>query len=224
MKRVLARQEDCPHVLDGRQLILSIFHELFQDFNSDAAGRPSSFPVHDKLDRKQVTQQSTQKENQRQIHLAVDPDIMNVKILDGEDAKQFVISGRQEGLALAGRSLNTLVHSTTTKKMELKQPGLRTFFSSGKAGDLVEKVEKDQKCVVRVEKIFPEIEKERLTAVFAESDSTDSEVDEIVYVEDKSGILSSNNASSFSLTTQGHTISWKTGNIAQERVSVDRCD
>lgn len=76
MKRVLARQEEYPHVLDGRQLIVSIFHELFQDFNSDAAGLPSSFPVHDKLERKQVTQQSTQKENQRQIHLAVDPNIM----------------------------------------------------------------------------------------------------------------------------------------------------
>ena len=53
-----------------------------------------------------------------------------------------------------------------------------------------------------------------------ESDSTDSEVDEIVYVEDKSGTRPSNHASSFSVTTQGHTISWKTGNIAQERVSV----
>ena len=57
----------------------------------------------------------------------------NVKILDGEDAKKFVISGRQEGLAIAGRTLNTLVHhGIVTKEMELKQRGLRTFFSSGR--------------------------------------------------------------------------------------------
>jgi len=149
----------------------------------------------------------------------------DVKILDGEDAKKFVISGHQEGLALARQTLNTLVHGIVTKEMRLKQPGLRTFVSSGKAGDLVKKVEKDQKCVVRVEKIFSKIKQERSTraAAYAESDSTDSEDDEIVRVEDKSSTPPSNHAASFSVTTQGHTISWKTGNIAQEQVSVGTC-
>lgn len=153
-------------------------------------------------------------------------DKFDVKILDGADAKKFVISGHQGGLALARQTVNTLVHRIVTKEMKLKQPGLRTFFSSGKAGDLVEKVEKDQKCVVRVERIFPNIKQERPTraAAFAESDSTDSEDDEIVCVEDKSRTPPSNHAASFSVTTQGHTISWKTGNIAQEQVSVGRRD
>lgn len=151
-------------------------------------------------------------------------DTFDVKILDGQDARTLVISGHQEGLALARQALNTLVHGIVTKEMKLKQPGLRTFFSSGKAGDLVEKVEKEQKCVVRVEKIFPQFKKERPAVAFAESDSTDSEVDEIVYVKDKSVTPPSNHAASFSVTTQGHTISWKTGNIAQERVRVARCD
>ena len=153
-------------------------------------------------------------------------DRFDVKILDGEHAMKFVISGRQEGLALARRTLNTLLDGVVTKEMKLKQPGLRTFFSSGKAGDLVENAEKDQKCVVRVEKIFPKIKQERPTraTAFAESDSTDSEDDEIVYVENKSSTPPSNHAASFSVTTQGHTISWRTGNIAQEHVSVGRCD
>ena len=84
----------------------------------------------------------------------------------------------------------------------------------------MENTEKDHKCVVQVEKIFPKIKKERPTAAFAESDSTDSEDD----VEDNCSTLPSNDASSFSLIMQGHTISWKTGNIAQEQVSVGRCD
>ena len=142
----------------------------------------------------------------------------NVKILDGKDAKTFVISGRQEGLAHARQTLNTLVHDIVTKEMILKQPGLRTFFSSGKADDLVEKAEKDKKCVIRVKKILYKIKSEEPTAALAELDSTDSEDDEIVYIEDKSGTLPSNNESSFSVTTQGHSISWKTGNIAQEQV------
>ena len=36
MKRVLAKQEEQPHVLDGRQLTVSVLHEVFQD-NRDAA-------------------------------------------------------------------------------------------------------------------------------------------------------------------------------------------
>lgn len=93
----------------------------------------------------------------------------------------------------------------------------------------MENAEKDQKCLVRVEKIFPKIKEERPAAAFTESDSTDSEDDEdkcstLVYVEDKCSTLPSNHASSFPLTTEGHTISWKTGNIAQEKVSVVRCD
>lgn len=146
----------------------------------------------------------------------------DVKILDGEDAEGFVISGHEEGLALARQMLNVLVHGRVTKEMKLKQPGLRTFFSSGKAGDLVEKVEQDQKCVVRVERIFPKIKQQRPTTAFAESDSTNSEDDDIVYVEDKSIPRPSNSAASFSVTTQGHAISWKTGNIALEQVSEDR--
>lgn len=44
----------------------------------------------------------------------------------------------------------------------------------------MENAEKDQKCLVRVEKIFPKIKEERPAAAFTESDSTDSEDDEIV--------------------------------------------
>ena len=55
---------------------MSVFHEFLQDSNSDTADVPSSFPTHDKVDRKQVTPQSMHKEMQRQIHMPVDPDIM----------------------------------------------------------------------------------------------------------------------------------------------------
>lgn len=144
----------------------------------------------------------------------------DVKILDGDDAERFVISGHQEGLALTRRTLNTLVEGTVTKEMKLKQPGLRKFFSSGKAGNLLEKVEKDQKCLVRVEKLFPKPKtQERPRAAFAVSHSEESEDDEIISVEDTSSSLPSNSAPSFSVTTQGHTISWKTGNIEQEKVT-----
>ena len=143
----------------------------------------------------------------------------DVKILDGDDPKRFLISGQQEGLALTRRTLNTLVNGTATKEVKLKQPGLRKFFSSGKAGNLLEKVEKDQKCLVRVEKLFPKPKtQERPTVTFAASDSEESEDDEIISVEDTSSSLPSNSAVSFSVTTQGHTISWKTGNIEQEKV------
>lgn len=50
----------------------------------------------------------------------------------------------------------------------------------------------------------------------------ESEDDETVYAEEASASLPSNSASSLSVTTQGHNISWRTGNIAQEKVSFKR--
>lgn len=146
----------------------------------------------------------------------------DIKILDGEDAKKFVITGQKEGLSLARRMLDALIRGMLTKDIKLQQPGLRKFFSSGKGDGLVEKVEKDHECLVRVEKIFPKIKRERPTAEFVESDSMESEDDETVYAEEASASLPSNSASSLSVTTQGHNISWRTGNIAQEKVSFKR--
>ena len=135
-----------------------------------------------------------------------------------KDARTYSRKYREDDLTAEQkrRTLDTPVPGMVTKEMKLKQPGLRTFFSSGRADDLLEKVEKDQKCLVQVEKIFPKIKQERPTAAFAESDSGDSEDDQVV----ESTSLSSSSAALFPVTTQGHAISWKTGNIAQERVSV----
>ena len=150
-------------------------------------------------------------------------DKYDVKILDGRDGDSFVISGQEEGLNHARLTLDLLIQGLVTKKLKLKQAGLGKFCSGGKADNVVEKIEKDQKCVIRVEKIFAKMKDDRstrsmTTAATMESDSTESEDEEVI--EDNSAVsFVQPNSASFCVTTQGHNISWKAGNIAQEKVS-----
>ena len=75
MERVLARQEENPHVLNKAQLSIRIYNEFFEseegDVSDDSGGLGATAGGSD---QNQVSQQS--KENTQQLHIAVDPDVM----------------------------------------------------------------------------------------------------------------------------------------------------
>ena len=143
----------------------------------------------------------------------------DITILDGQDGDKFIISGRDDGLNPASHMLDRLIEGFVTKKLELSQAGLGKFFSDGKADNLVEKIEKDLKCVICIEKTMAKIRTESLaskTALF-ESDSTESEDDEVTEDNSASSLVKQSSAS-FYVTTQGHSISWRAGDIVKEQV------
>ena len=144
----------------------------------------------------------------------------DIKILDGHDGREFILSGRDDGLNPASHMLDHLMQGFVTKKLELSQAGLEKFVSDGNTGNLTEKIEKDLKCVICIEKKMAEIGTERLaieTALF-ESDSTESEDDEVTEDNAASSLVKQSSAS-FCVTTQGHSISWRTGDIVKEQVN-----
>ena len=75
MERVLARQEENPHVLDKAQLSIRIYQEFFEseegDVSDDSGGLRATAGG---TDQTQVSQQS--KKNTQQLYIAVDPDVM----------------------------------------------------------------------------------------------------------------------------------------------------
>ena len=75
MERVLARQEENPHVLDKAQLSIRIYQEFFEseegDVSDDSGGLRATAGG---TDQTQVSQQS--KKNTQQLRIAVDPDVM----------------------------------------------------------------------------------------------------------------------------------------------------
>ena len=75
-----------------------------------------------------------------------------VKIEKGKGDDDFDISGNKERLKCARRKIDALIDDTELKTFDVKQPGVRKYFDSGKGDRLVRLVEKEHDCVIQVQK------------------------------------------------------------------------
>ena len=140
-----------------------------------------------------------------------------VSIKKGKDNDDFIISGNREGLKRVGKKLDALMDSTELKTFEVKQPGLRKYFDSGKGDQLVKMVEKHQDCAIKVQKSLGRGGKEeelRVESVFeASTTSGDGEDD----AEDDHATTTGTDSSTL-VIAQRYRVSWKPGNIGEEKV------
>ncbi|XP_020630978.1 poly [ADP-ribose] polymerase 14-like [Orbicella faveolata] len=144
-----------------------------------------------------------------------------VKINKGKGDDDFDISGNKEGLIRARKKLGALIKDTASETFDVKQPGLRKFFDSGKGDRLVKSVEKDHSCAIQVKNFGQRWDDSRSQAAAVDSassgsDDDDSDVDD---EGDDDAAVSDSDASTL-VMTQGHKISWKPGNIEMEKVDV----
>jgi len=149
---------------------------------------------------------------------------LEVKINKGKGSDDFVISGNKEGLIRARKNLDALIKDTASETFDVKQPGLRKFFDSGKGGSLVNSVEKDHSCAIQVQKNFGQRRDDlrsqaaAVDSVSSGSDDDDSDVDDD---EEDVAAVSGSDASTLMMTQGHHKISWRPGNIETEKVSVE---
>ena len=134
-----------------------------------------------------------------------------VKINQGKGNDDFDISGNKEGLIPARRKLDALIKDIVSETFDVKQPGLRKFFESGKGDRLVKSVEKDHSCAIQVQTDFGQRRDDSQTRAAA----VDSDVD------DDDSAVSGSDASTLVMTQGHHKISWRPGNIETEKVSVE---
>ena len=142
-----------------------------------------------------------------------------VSIKKGKDDDDFVISGNREGLKRVGKKLDALMDSTELKTFEVKQPGLRKYFDSGKGDQLVKSVEKDQNCAIKVQKKFGQGAGDEVLRVESESDASTSSGDSDDDAEDDHAITTATDSSTL-VRAQRHRVSWKPGNIEKEKVGL----
>ena len=135
-----------------------------------------------------------------------------VSIKKGKDDDDFIISGNREGLKRVGKELDALIDSTEFKTFEVKQPGLRKYFDSGKGYQLVKLVGKDQDCAIEVKKNLGS--EGNASHIFDASTSPghsddDDEDDHPTTIGTDSSTL---------VIAQRHRVSWRPGNIGAEKV------
>ena len=142
-----------------------------------------------------------------------------VSIEKGNDNDDFIISGNREGLKGVRKKIDALINSTELKTLEVKQPGLRKYFDSGKGDRLVKLVEKGQDCAIKVQKSLGRggrDEELRIESVFeASTTSGDGEDD----ARDNHATTTGTDSSTL-VIAQRHKVSWKPGNIGAEKVGL----
>ena len=139
-----------------------------------------------------------------------------VKIEKGKGDDDFDISGNKEGLKRVRRKIDSLVDATESKTFDVKQPGLRKYFDSGKGDRLVKSMEKDQDCVIEVQKNLGQKDDELRIESATEDSASSSDSDDAA---DDGNTASGTDASTM-ITTHGHKLSWRPGYIEAEKVSL----
>ena len=135
-----------------------------------------------------------------------------VSIKKGKDDDDFVISGNREGLKRAGKKLDALMDSTELKTFEVKQPGLRKYFDSGKGYQLVKLMGKDQDCAIEVKKNLGS--EGNASHIFDASTSPGHSDDN----DEDDHPTTIGTDSSTLVIAQRHRVSWRPGNIGAEKV------
>ena len=150
-----------------------------------------------------------------------------VKINKGKGNDDFDISGNKEGLIRARSKLDALIKDTASETFDVKQPGLRKFFDSGKGDCLVKSVEKDHSCAIQVQKNFgqrwDDLRSFDSASSGSDDDDSDADADDDDDDDDDAAAAAVSGSDAFTLVmTHGHhKISWRPGNIETEKVSVE---
>ena len=157
-----------------------------------------------------------------------------VTIRNGKGDDDFDISGNQEGLTHVRQKLDAVIEDIDSQTFFMKQPGLRTYFDSGEGDRLVKSVEKDQGCLIQVQKYFGQRRVDLCTQGAAENFFSSGN-EESAYsgsdADDEDDGFNGNHGDegaasvadgSVLIMTQGQRISWRTGNIETEKVSSEQ--
>ena len=127
-----------------------------------------------------------------------------VKVQNEEDNLNFCVSGRDQQLRKAvNMIINKFSKDIEVSTHVVNQPGLTSFLKSGDLDVRIKKIEDQENCFIRIEKnLGPGV-----------TNSPSHAVDRSV----TSGFVTSSGSSAL-LTTHGHTLSWKSGDIMKEQV------
>ncbi|XP_022804125.1 poly [ADP-ribose] polymerase 14-like [Stylophora pistillata] len=187
----------------------------FNTFLENNCIREESFVCASDIERRYLLE--LRQDDLRAIQDQLKDFVVNIK--KGKDDDDFVISGNREGLKRVKKEIGALINATESKTFEVKQPGLRKYFDSGKGDRLVKSVEKDQDCAIKVQENLGRGRRDEELRLESVSDGSTSSVDSEDDAEDDQATAFGTDASTL-VIAQRHKVSWKPGNIEAEKADV----
>ena len=125
-----------------------------------------------------------------------------VKVRDVKGSLNFCISGRDQTLKKAADKINKLSKEVAVSRQVFDLPGIRNFLKKGDLDVRIKKIEDQENCSIRIEK---NLGLTGTTSPFPDVDGATS------------GFVTSSGSNTL-VTTHGHKLSWKSGDIIKEQV------
>ena len=125
-----------------------------------------------------------------------------VKVRHVKGSLNFCISGRDQTLKKAADMMNKLSNEVAVSRQVFDQPGIRNFFKKGDLDVRIKKIEDQENCSIRIERNLGP------TGTTSPFPAVDGAI---------SGFVTSSGSNTL-VTTHGHKLSWKSGDIIKEQV------
>ena len=125
-----------------------------------------------------------------------------VKVRDVKGSLNFCIFGRDETLKKAADKINKLSKEVAVSRQVFDQPGIRNFLKKGDLDARIKKIEDQENCSIRIGK---NLGPTGTTSPLPDVDGATS------------GFVTSSGSNTL-VTTHGHKLSWKSGDIIKEQV------
>ena len=132
-----------------------------------------------------------------------------VKICFNDSGDFIRYSGSEEGVKEVEERLYVMQDEIKEKAFKISTPGMKKLLSQEEGNRLIEKVQREKKCIIEVTELSEEGEKEHHDE--SESDDGSSKCDGEEEIDETDNTI---------FTSQGKKLTWKIGEIQEEQVCI----
>ena len=134
-----------------------------------------------------------------------------VKICFNESGDTIHFGGSEEGVKEVEERLYVMKDEIKEETFEIKTPGMKKFLTQEEGNRLIEKIQRQKKCIIEVTERSEELGEKKEYDDESESDDGSSTCDDEEDTDEDENTIS---------TPEGKRVTWKTGEIQKEKVCI----
>ncbi|KAK2560432.1 Protein mono-ADP-ribosyltransferase PARP14 [Acropora cervicornis] len=205
----LTRKLKCIAVFGFKENVSEAIKKI-RDFLNETRATAGEFPLDSPLLQKffgEFYKEEIQALEQKLEHFGV-------KISFNENRDLIRFSGGEEGLKQVEERLYVMKEEIKEETFEIKTPGMKKFLNQEEGNRLIEKIQRQKKCIIEVTERSEELGEKEEYDDESESDDGSSTCDDEEDTDEDEYTIS---------TPEGKRVTWKTGEIQKEKADVLVC-
>ena len=199
----LKRELECIAVFGFKENVIEAIKKI-RDFLNETKATKEEFPLDSLLLQRffgEFYEEEVRALEQKLEHFGV-------KISVNENGDLIRYSGSEEGVKEVEERLYIMKDEIKEEQFEIKIPGMKKFLTQEEGNRLIEKIQRQKKCIIELSKELGEKEE---CDDESESDDGSSTCDDEEEIDEDENTIS---------TPEGKMVTWKTGEIQKEKVCI----